>query len=106
MDAYKESYITKDAAENFVQKIKQYQASHTGVEFQNFFDAIKFRPLKPNDKTFYDKKYFDYLPSDDIKDVNHEDDGTLSFDLEPPPLEQNNKRHNRWKRQTSDCELN
>lgn len=99
LDAYKESYITKDAAKKFLQKIKKYQASHTGAEFQNFFDGIKFKPLKNSETTFYDKKYFDYLPSDDIKGSSDNDEEIPSDVLEPPQ----NKHTRRWKRQTSDC---
>jgi len=97
LDAYKDSYITKDAAQKFLAKMKNYRNMHTDTEFQHFVDEIAFEPVaKSNDdQSFYDKKYFDYLPSDETKQQ------ALADDELPPPLAQR-ENHRRLKRQTVD----
>lgn len=80
LKAYKDSYITRTAAKKFLDKIKNYRESHTAVEYKKFFDDIAFNPINSNTEngggtkatniggvTFYNKKYFDYLPTDEIK---------------------------------------
>lgn len=98
LDAYKESYITKEAAKKFLQKMKNYRDTHTDTEYQHFVDEIAFRPVKSSDNNiFYDKKYFDYLPTDE-KHVAAE-----YVDDEAPQVPQQRENHRRLKRQAVDC---
>lgn len=99
LKAYKESYITRTAAKMFLDKIKNYRDSHTAVEYKKFFDDIAFNPINSNAEnggtkaaniggvTFYNKKYFDYLPTDEIKssDIDKSSDELVGL-LSPPPM--------------------
>lgn len=100
--------------------MKNYQDSHTDTQFRNFLDEIAFRPVKSDTSdAFYDKKYFDYLPTDDKSaaaataimagnEDNDEKNDELSVELQPPPEKQppqQRENHRRLKRQTVDCTL-
>lgn len=121
LKAYKDSYITRTAAKKFLDKIKNYRDSHTAVEYQKFFDDIAFNPINGKTEngagsgvkatnggvTFYNKKYFDYLPTDEVKSTS--DNEKFSDELvefRSPPSEQNpqpvqqkqRENHRRFKR--------
>lgn len=73
--------------------MKNYRDTHTKSEFKHFVDEIAFKPVRSEDNSiFYDKKYFDYLPTDDSKQQPAAD--------EVPSQREN---HRRLKRQTVDC---
>ncbi|XP_063705372.1 uncharacterized protein LOC134834576 [Culicoides brevitarsis] len=77
LNAYKESYITRQAAKKILDKINNYRESHTPAEYQKFFDGIAFNQ-KSGVNTFYNKKYFDYLPTDELKASTSDDTETSS----------------------------
>lgn len=73
--------------------MKNYRDTHTDVEYKNFLDDIAFKPItsKSTKHEFLNKKYFDYLPTDEMKSLSTSDDKKNEFDdelveLQPPPL--------------------
>lgn len=123
LKAYKDSYITRTAAKKFLDKIKNYRDSHTAVEYQKFFDDIAFNPINSNTEngggsgtkttniagvTFYNKKYFDYLPTDELKSSSGDSEKSSDelAELRSPPSEQHphpsqlkqRENHRRFKR--------
>lgn len=120
LDAYKDSYITKAAARTFLQKMKNYRDTHTNAEYQHFVDEIAFRPVKSSEETshdekdtniVYDKKYFDYLPTDDSPNGGGKQQSAggnlieyVDDDDAPAAVpQQQRENHRRLKRQAVDC---
>ncbi|GAB0087309.1 hypothetical protein DMENIID0001_016030 [Sergentomyia squamirostris] len=62
--AYKETYITKAAAKKFLQKIRSLKKPFTDKEYDDLLQEIMLVPKPTSKYSIYDKKYFDYLPSD------------------------------------------
>ncbi|XP_059610630.1 uncharacterized protein LOC132257654 isoform X2 [Phlebotomus argentipes] len=62
--AYKETYITKAAAKRFLQKIRSLKKPYTEKEYDDLLQEIMLEPKPTSKYSIYDKKYFDYLPSD------------------------------------------
>ncbi|XP_055699780.1 uncharacterized protein LOC129799677 isoform X2 [Phlebotomus papatasi] len=62
--AYKETYITKAAAMKFLQKIRSLKKPYTDKDYDDLLQEIMLEPKPTSKYSIYDKKYFDYLPSD------------------------------------------
>uniref|UniRef100_A0A336JYG2 CSON002949 protein n=1 Tax=Culicoides sonorensis TaxID=179676 RepID=A0A336JYG2_CULSO len=120
LKSYKESYITRNAAKNFLNKMKNYRDTHTSLEFKKLLDDFAFNPIdsviegestdniKSTGETFYGKKYFDYLPTDEVKSSKEKlkNNNALVEDLfspisyvqTRPELQRQRENHRRFKR--------
>lgn len=81
LELYRESHITKDAAKRLRKRLKAHKISNTD-DYEEILDDIlaKQKHIKPK-HNFYEKKYYDYLPTEDheldsdtIKEFNPIDD--------------------------------
>lgn len=66
--AYHETYITEDAAKKFRHKMNSHKIPYTRKDYDDLLDDIILKPIhKPNTVVdIYDKKYFDYLPAEEM----------------------------------------
>ncbi|XP_055678589.1 uncharacterized protein LOC129787218 isoform X2 [Lutzomyia longipalpis] len=87
--AYKETYITKAAAKKFLQKIRSLKKPYTDKEYDDLLQEIVLEPKPTSKYSIYDKKYFDYLPSDQQE-----------AKLDQEPTQQPHHRHHGHKRRS------
>lgn len=69
---YRESYITKDGAKKFHHRVKTHKKPYTDKDYDDFLQDIDVKTTNLKRKNLiYDKKYFDYLPAEELKDTYH-----------------------------------
>lgn len=65
---YRESYITRDAANKFRQRIREHKKPYTDRDYDDLLHDITVKPKR----IIYDKKYFDYLPAEVEEEATNE----------------------------------
>jgi hypothetical protein len=72
---YRESYITKEAAKEFRQRVRSHKKPYSDTDYDDLIQEIEFKPKhKKASSDIYDKKYFDYLPAELNNDEQFEND--------------------------------
>jgi hypothetical protein len=73
--AYRESYITKNDAKKFRQRIKNHKKPYMDKDYEDLIQEIHFKPKQQPKQAMYEKKYFDYLPADMLENAFKETKG-------------------------------
>lgn len=62
--AYRESYITKDAAKKFSKKIRAHKKPFDDKDYEDLLQEIVVIPSEKIGNKMYEKRYFDYQPAE------------------------------------------
>lgn len=69
---YRESYITKKAATELFDKMKRFNRPITEDEYNELLQKIVIKPKSDPKYSIYNKKYYDYLPTESIDGEDEE----------------------------------